>query len=196
MIVFLLGIFIFGFSVLVAIPESFPHIKGLIEGPVFSENIIQGKTTSYDRSGSNYYVDINNQHFHVPNSKWWQTFAKGERIAYAYNPYSGGFSESIFHPNEINFTLPGMIIITDLILLWGMTIWASIGGYVYFIFHKPIRDYHYPSEISSYATPQFQHHQAENSNKQSSCLPVLGIAIGLAALMLLIWKRLFAKAAK
>lgn len=115
-------------SLFLIIPGGIATTRGLVSGPEFAQGIVQKKTSSYDRSGTSYYADVNDQHFHVPNGKWWNTFTKGATVTYAYNPHAG-LDGSIFPSDEINFTLSGAWVICTGLLLWYITMWTSIGGW-------------------------------------------------------------------
>lgn len=195
-----IGIFFVGYSIFITIPNSIVKVSSLVQGPQITEGIVQEKTSiATTRGGISYYVDIDNREFHVPNGTWWQSFTEGEKISYAFSDGWIDFAVEIFPPDEINLTLLGIIIIVDCILLWGLTIGASISGYYNYFFRKPTYAYRKPlDEATSYPATQIQspYLQPEKTSKQYSCLPVLGLGIGLTAVLLLVWKRLFTKAAK
>lgn len=84
----------------------------------------------------------------MPNSKWWRSLKKGDETQYAYNPYATGFAPDIFALEEIEYTVPGTILILLAGFLLLSTVYIAFDGYRNWLFPQaapaPNLAMHYP----------------------------------------------------
>ncbi len=102
--------------------------KGLLSGPEWVTGVVEMKSSSFSRSGTLYYVDINGKHLHVPDSTWWHSLEKGDEVRYAFNPHVTGTADAI-RPDRISLTNTGIVLIIAGLLLWLLTIGAAWDGF-------------------------------------------------------------------
>lgn len=183
--------FIILFGPLVVIPDGIRTTQGIVSGPAFTEGIVQSKTSGFDRAGATYYVTINNQGFDVPNGAWWNTFNKGDTITYAYNPHSedGG---AAFPPDEIGFTLPGILIIGICLFLLCVTLWMSIGGITNRFAQQP--NYYlagkFPAHLNNWPNTTREPAKEPSTKTLSLAGLLIGVSLFLVGLAIA-WKKFF-----
>lgn len=112
-----------------SLPTTTKTIKGLLNGPVLTQGYVEAKSSSVSRIGTHYYIDINGKHKLVPDSQWWYSLEKGEKIAYLHNSHADGIS-AIFQPNQIDLTISGLLLIVINLTLWLFTILFSWNGFI------------------------------------------------------------------
>lgn len=176
---------------LLVIPDGIDTIQGVFSGPSMAQGIVQSKTSHFDRSGAYYNMTINNQEFDVPNSAWWNTLRRGDSITYAYNPYSedGG---TAFPPDEIGFTLPGILIIGICLFLLYLTIWISIGGFTKRFAQQP--GYYSAEKLPTHFDNWANIPREPAKKAPAKTLSLAGLLVGVALFLfglIIAWKRYF-----
>jgi hypothetical protein len=181
LLVFLL--FMGGLLILSTAPADLASdVKGLINGPQFTTGIIQGQSSSGGRVAS-FYVQLGGESYSMPNSKWWRSVKKGDEIQYGYNPYATGFSPDIFPPEEIGFTIPGIILILLAGFLLLSTLYIAVDGY---------RNWLFPPTISVQALATYYPHShtlAEHETIQLSGCSKLFLGLTIVIGLFLVWRR-------
>ncbi len=109
------------------LPSTVETTEGLLNGPNFMSGIVEEKSRSISRSGTSYYIDINGESKHIPDANWWYSLEKGDEIQYIHNPHATTMS-NIFQPNQIDLTIPGIILIVINSIFWFLTIWLAWTG--------------------------------------------------------------------
>ena len=103
-------LFVFG------IPNGVERVNGLISGPQIHSGTIESKRRSVDRTGTNYYLEIDATNYQTPDSQWWHTLESGQQIQYAVNPHDSKMPHG-FHSQKLSFTGPGLLTIGILSVL-------------------------------------------------------------------------------
>ena len=115
-----------------SLPSAVETIEGLLNGPDFMIGVVEEKSSGISRLGTSYYIDINGEHKHIPNSKWWSSLEIGDEIQYVHNPRATGIS-AIFQSEQIDLTIPGIILIVINSTFWLLTLrlaWTEIYSFI------------------------------------------------------------------
>jgi hypothetical protein len=181
LLVFLL--FIGGVLILSFAPSSLANnIKGLINGPQFATGKVQGQSSSGGRAVS-FYIRLDGESYTMPNSKWWRSLKKGDEIQYAHNPYDTDFAPDIFSLEEIEYTVPGIILILLAGFLLLSTVYVAIDGYRHWLFPRtdpaPKMAMYYP----------YDHAPSGQETTELSLFSKFFLGLAVAIGILFVWRR-------
>jgi hypothetical protein len=102
--------------------------RAIWDGPQFAEGVVAGKSSSPSRSGTSYYVTIEEVHYHVPDGAWWRTMEKGQQVEFAYANQIM-FDIEAFATDKISLTPLGGTMIAAGLVLWLITLVVAVKGW-------------------------------------------------------------------
>ena len=175
----------------IMLPNAVETYQGILSGPQWKSGIVERKSSGFNRLGTTYYININEEHKHMPDAKWWTSLEKGDEIQYAYNPHATDVSD-IFRPNQITLTIPGIMLIIIGLALWFLTVRWAWEGFVNSIWPKEAARVVSPSVRQKLDEP-LDTTGVEPSYKTSSeqTFPaILLIGLGMVAGIFLLFRKL------
>jgi hypothetical protein len=121
--IFCCAIFLCLLALFLMLPQSSRYLQALIAGPSHNNGVVEEK---FWNRNNYYYIDVDGESFWTPDGNWYGEIQIGSKLEFAASP----FTDLIFDPQNIGFSILGIVIVLCGYAFWFLGVCLAIDGWL------------------------------------------------------------------